>query len=114
MIKINLPQFKELFNLSTSSNNIPNISAVYIITKNNSVVYVGTTQNLKNRIYNHRKTGDFVFYLEEEDISRQQLIEAVYKFKYLNRNKIKDGFVKHKEYSFSNHELLIAMKKITF
>ena len=111
-MNINLPEYYELRKViikilptlaiykdnrhSTKLTTLPPIkelgewAGIYIVEKDGVICYIGTTYNLRNRIFSHRKQFkvDYVWFYEENDGSLQQMIEMVYKFKYMGKNKI--------------------------
>mgnify|MGYP002814291872 CR=1 FL=1 len=89
--------FKSLKTLKPLEEQLPKISGVYLIELNGKIEYVGKTICLRDRLSSHLFLKDypnikFVYFYEEKDIDKLLLIEAVYKFRYLGRNRIGDRY----------------------
>jgi len=77
--------------------NLCNVAGIYLIEREGKIIYIGSTSFLRNRMWTHRTKWldntdiDYIWFYPEEDRSRKMMIEAVYKFKYLNNFKV-SGF----------------------
>ncbi|MEH2047521.1 GIY-YIG nuclease family protein [Nostoc sp.] len=55
MLRSSLPSL-----LMTEKNNLPEISAVYLVWSSNNLLYIGKTTNLRNRFFQHHRIVQFV------------------------------------------------------
>ena len=68
-----------------------NKKGVYVILKDATVKYIGLTENLGKRMYNHtclKKNPDikFIYFLEENDKHKRAFYEIVYKYHFKQKN----------------------------
>lgn len=129
IVNIQLPTLDEMENVKVTNDNIkslPDLGSVYFLfnsSKDNLLVYIGRTKNLRKRLIQHKSNGikfDIVKYLLIDEFWEQVVLEAFY-IERLNppangirdKEKFKDEFQQtefYKEWWFEQGNMLVQPK----